>query len=120
MEVMNPGIDLDRKVASQVFGMYWNYHDMDLCPNYSTDIAAAWKIVRKFEEEGKALHLDNNDFETIDGKNRRLWTVQNYITEWGGHDELGLGWHYESKCIQIKQESFSHALCLFALEAMEN
>jgi len=87
-----PGRELDALVAEKVMGQKlplgpseearsvgpWFHGEGAVCPSYSTDIAAAWQVVEKFQQTGLAVfsfwtgqypgYTANLNCETADGK----------------------------------------------------
>jgi hypothetical protein len=113
-----PGKDLDSLIAEKImgwkkielsvpfYGLYWMwgkkegclYHDIQECPKYSTDIAAAWQVVDKLKDYMCELEFDF-------GYENRIWAM---FTVAGIIDELHPSFQSEGK-------SAAHAICLAAL-----
>lgn len=116
---MKPGRELDALIAEMVMGFEpWPVQDpMWECkafkaryvpygqaakpcepPAYSTDIAAAWKVVEKVLFPSRMF-----DFE--------IWNT-NGVRDWGASFNVGCG------VVKAAGESAPHAICLAALKAV--
>lgn len=113
-----PGRELDREIAERVFGRdrmnarvdfdgepqyHWGYPiGHDYAPRYSTDIAAAWQIVRRARQMGYEVRIAMRDNE-----HGKSYTAVQFQTSKG---EDGAAHSYEGE---------AHAICLCALRAVE-
>lgn len=117
METMKPGRELDALVAEKVMGIQkipfnpethviigMKDHRPDwtiTCPNYSTDISAAWDVVKELSTRF------NITVATIRSPSELEYQVSFYT----------LGEKPEFKAMEYS-ESESHAICLAALKAV--
>ena len=88
-------------------GMGWVH---ELCPLYSTDISAAWRVVEHFKSLGKELQI-----VSFSGSDEQQWSVSNCNCEsmfYGGWEGTGAGE------ITVFSDTAPHAICLAALEAV--
>lgn len=83
IEKLEPGRELDALIALEVFGenVKHNWHWKHTCPEYSTDIEAAWMVVEAMGEKYKIfslvfVHPDiNRESMTEDFCLRTQWSV---------------------------------------------
>lgn len=116
---MKAGRKLDALISEKIFGEKFPYNKQfkdyyrpwvedpiayESCPNYSTDISAAWQVVAKL-----LPMLPNQDF---------------HIEHWAD-DEKSSGWQVSS-CYElgewknwVKAKTLPHAICSAALQAIK-
>ena len=120
---MKPGKELDELVAESIFGWkkipltptfpyeldwMWDKKEGCLrfeaqeCPNYSTDIRQAWKVVDKLEEIMCELEFSF-------GKNKKIWATFVVSGEVDGSHPI----------FQSEGRTAAHAICLAGLKAIE-
>lgn len=121
---LNPGPELDALIAEKVMGLEpWpiqifsqkaftapRLHPGQFArpcesPSYSTDIAAAWKVVEKVDLFG--YHVVPG-WESYGPVYRTLCKVKG---EWMISDDRSLGW-------EVRAPTAPHAICLAALKAV--
>jgi len=97
-----PGPEFDKVVRTHVFD---NSEVLTDVPPYSTDIAAAWKLVQKSFQDGHALgfHIDL-DGQTI--VHQRRWTMNNPTVRI---------WDDTWCCQSYKCPTTPHAICIAVL-----
>lgn len=101
---MKPGRELDALIAEKVMGLEpWPEQQEAKpcsCPSYSTDIAAAWQIVKKFEREASICSCPYGGWQAS-----FIWLDSN---------------PYSNECLEWSYgETAPHAICLAALKAIE-
>lgn len=115
---MNPGRELDALIAEKVMGLEpWPEQRFNerafkapivpfgqepkpcSCPNYSTDIAAAWQVVGRLDGQW-----------TLDGHEGIGWTAKFYSST-GGLDAVVVR-------VESRAPTAPHAICLAALKAV--
>lgn len=114
MENLKPGRELDALIAEKIFGLgrhslnvsnqkqyeevrQINIDEIRFCPEYSTDIAAAWPIVEMFKERG------DYKIEISAYPKDSCWTIK----------------AYGKKSCTTSAKTLPHAICLAALKAIE-
>lgn len=103
---MKPGRELDALIAEKVMGWEDNMRGLmayAIVPNYSTDIAAAWKVIEELRKDQKALLIS----QAYQGP---YWEYLSKV-EW--NDSLK-GYRFEF----ATSISAPHAICLAALKAV--
>jgi hypothetical protein len=127
---MKPGRELDALIAEKVMGKklpisvgWWTCDKLpegsiEICPFYSTDIAAAWQVVEKIQTTPiKAL-----EFYEFQIHETPIWDEEaKKHTKMGW--EVGWGWYGCDSdfgfCISAKAQALPEAICLAALKAVE-
>jgi len=124
---MIPGRELDALVAEHVMGKKLPttvcYFEGDppsgpvnLCPFYSTDIAAAWEVVARLTEAHKNSQGYAPTFEIYSGRDdcdHQEWYAQFYNRY--GSNNL---YNCEDGIVLEKGRTPPHAICLAALKAV--
>ena len=104
---MNPGHELDALIAEKVMGIPRQWSEAastwrpEALPRYSTDIAAAFEVAAKLEEQEFALQLWHSEKNDIPG----------WYAHFTGKYWISSGYEGE------KGETAAHAICLAALTA---
>ena len=96
--VMEAGRELDALVEEKLMKAPFAG---DYQQHYSTDIAAAWEVLEKMQDNGWFWNIDYDYGELVAGFGK------------GRDSEGDLSWHYE------QAETTPHAICLAALKAVE-
>lgn len=124
---MKPGRELDALIVEKVIGWkpfkkkweagaHRGYHDAWLdgegrevciqCPEYSTDIAAAWVVVEKLRESKKTIALSSVYHQTANPYWSWICRIEWTDKRLGYQTSIGLS------------ESVPHAICLAALDSI--
>jgi hypothetical protein len=129
---MKPGKELDALVAEKVMGLVLGFMSeediepsvvvdqatmsFDVIPHYSTDIAAAWEILEKFQKEGKGF-LVVSHMEYVKGAKSEQWGWSVMNRDNGYYGYALDGWD-EDDTFEVFGETAPHAICLAALRAL--
>ncbi len=100
---------MDRKPVESHGQYFWDYVSHTEIPRYSTDIAAAWEVVAKFQENDAPLK--NIALELLVTK---LEGCHAKLIQWGTH---GDGTYKLESLWEAEAESTPLAICLAALKA---